>query len=59
MKDFIHLKQENNLTTFHFVLLSIFTLDLYELLWIYKTNKTISNKTKIVVTGTQYPIIFL
>ncbi|WP_370516472.1 DUF4234 domain-containing protein [Gilliamella sp. Pra-s60] len=43
MNRFNFLKQKNNLTTFRFILFSIITLGIYNVVWFYKRNKLIQN----------------
>lgn len=57
MKNIDLLKQENNLKTFLFFLLAIVTLGLYELLWMYNTNKLIKRLTGIKVTSNCFVIV--
>lgn len=59
MQDIDLLKQKPRLRTFDFILLSIITLGLYDLIWIYNNNKFISKLTGITVTNTHFLIILL
>lgn len=59
MKDIDLLKQENNLKTFTFILLSIVTLGGYDLLWIYNTNKSINRFTGMKVVSNFFVVVLL
>ncbi|SCB98153.1 hypothetical protein GA0061080_10148 [Gilliamella intestini] len=53
------LKQENNLTTFRFVLFSIITLGIYSVVWFYKRNKLIQNALGVKIVSDIYVIILI
>ncbi|MCX8727067.1 DUF4234 domain-containing protein [Gilliamella sp. B2838] len=59
MRDIDLLKQENNLKTFTFILLSIVTLGVYDLLWIYNTNKSINRFTGMKVVSNFFVVVLL
>ncbi|WP_392553391.1 DUF4234 domain-containing protein [Orbus wheelerorum] len=59
MRDIDFLKQDNNLTTFHFLLLSLLTLGLYDYVWMYKMNKSINQIIGMKVVSNYFIIILL
>lgn len=59
MNRFNLLKKENNLTTFRFILFSIITFGIYNVVWFYKRNKLIQNMLGIKIVSDIYVIILI
>lgn len=47
MSDISTLKEKNNLKTLHFILLTLITMGLYPLVWLYKTATVVEEVTQI------------
>lgn len=59
MSDISTLKKQNNLKTFHLILLTVLTMGLYLSVWMYKTASTVEEVTRIKTLSTTFLIGYL
>ncbi|OCG00812.1 DUF4234 domain-containing protein [Gilliamella sp. wkB112] len=54
MKTIVELKKENNLSTFKFIIWSLITIGIYQLVWVYRVNKSIKKLLGVEVKSNAY-----
>ena len=59
MSDISTLKKQNNLKTFHLILLTVVTMGLYSNIWMYKTAAAVEDVTRIKTMTTTFLIVYL
>lgn len=59
MSDISTLKNKNNMKTFHLVLLTLVTLGLYPIVWLYKTATIVEEVTRIKTLGFTFLVVYL
>ena len=59
MSDISTLKKQNNLKTFHLILLTVVTMGLYLNIWMYKTATAVEDVTRIKTMTRTFLIVYL
>ena len=59
MSDISTLKEKNNIKTFHFILLTLITLGLYPIVWLYKTATLVEEVTRIKTLSQTSLVVYL